>query len=363
MKVLLVDSSYPINTRNTRIVNSLKKIYKQFQPHVCAWNRDKRVESNQEGICYHVYDKPAAYGNPFKKIIALFSYFFYVRSLNLRLQPSVLIASHWDMLVICSLIKTKKQKLVYENLDLPTASSTFARKLLDRLERFSLKKADLIIFASRFFEGRYSFFHGQKIILENLPLKSVQNSIKKYTYTSDRLKISFIGTVRYFEVMKNLIDSISGLDVEVLFWGDGPDLEKLKLYAEKNSCVKFFGKYEYDNIRDIYELSDLIWAVYPSQDYNVKYAISNKFYECFMYCRPGIFAKDTCLAELVEQDQIGFTVDPYNEYEIRNLLHKINVNPDLIETLKINLTRSVGRRHWEDNEELLKIEFDKLCKE
>ncbi|WP_159730176.1 glycosyltransferase [Sphingobacterium sp. 18053] len=362
MKVLLVDSSYPINTRNIRIVESLRKRLNQSEVHIAAWNRDGRFDIDDKDIKYHVFEKKAAYGNPLQKLIALFSYFFYLKRINASLQPKILIASHWDMLLLCSLLKSKDQKLVYENLDLPTAESSFVRKILDALEKRSLKNTDLIIFASRFFQQRYDFFSGSKVVIENLPITENALIEKKYFYESDKLKISFIGTVRYFDVMKNLVDSIVGLDVEVLFWGDGPDFARLKAYTSDNTQVKIFGSYEYNHIRDIYEVSDLVWAVYPSLDYNVKYAISNKFYECFKYCRPGIFATDTCLADVVKHEEIGFTVNPYDQQAIRKLIADAISNPELINKYKTNLGNFKGKRNWEDNESTLVNSFESLLR-
>jgi len=362
MKILLVDSSYPINTRNIRIVKSLKKLLDKSEVHISAWNRDGRFEVNEEDIKYHVFKKKAAYGNPLQKFVALFFYFLYLKKINAALRPKILIASHWDMLMLCSFIKAKDQKLVYENLDLPTAARGFVRRVLNKLERRSLKNTDLIIFASRFFQKRYDFFNGSKVVIENLPVTENASIEKRYSYESDKLKISFIGTVRYFDVMKNLVDSIVGLDVEVLFWGGGPDLNRLKAYTIDNTQVKFFGSYDYSHIRDIYELSDLVWAVYPSLDYNVKYAISNKFYECFKYCRPGIFAADTCLADLVKQEKIGFTVNPYDQQAIKNLIVDAISSPELINTYKTNLANFKGKRNWEDNESTLVNSFESLLR-
>ena len=36
----------------------------------------------------------------------------------------------------------------------------------------------------------------------------------------------------------------------------------------------------------------MVWAAYPNKDYNVKYAISNKFFESLVYEKPTFFSKE-----------------------------------------------------------------------
>lgn len=352
MKILLVDSCYPINNRNLKILNSLKnRLGNNIEIFVCTWNRDGRViDTNYSELNLNAFNKKADYGKPLAKIKGIIPYFKFIKRLNEDIKPNIIVASHWDMLCLVSLIKKHNQKLVYENLDLPTSSSFFFRNVFRFFEELALIRTNAIIFASRFFIDKYAKFKKTKIVLENLPFKDVVVREYEHNYESNKLKISFIGTLRYFNVMKNLIDAAKGLPVEILFWGDGPDENKLKEYSRFNNSVKFFGKYEYKTISDIYALSDVVWAVYPSSDYNVKYAISNKFHECLIFKRPGVFAEGTMLGELVEKEKIGYIVNPYSVTNIQKLFVHIIEDKAAYNELQINLVNSMEKKTWEDEE-------------
>ena len=41
MKIVIIDTSIPINTRNSKIENSFKEIYPEAEMLILTWKRDK----------------------------------------------------------------------------------------------------------------------------------------------------------------------------------------------------------------------------------------------------------------------------------------------------------------------------------
>ena len=101
--------------------------------------------------------------------------------------------------------------------------------------------------------------------------------------------------------------------------------------------ISFYGAYSFSQIPKIYEQSDLIWAAYPNKDYNVVYAISNKFHESMSCGKPCIYADKTKLGKYVSINNIGYTVDPYSEKAIRTLINQIKDNLPEYEKCKQNI--------------------------
>ena len=65
-KILLIDSSYPINTRNSKILRSLKQVYPDFDIEIVTWNRENKtipIENNS-----YVYNKFSPGGLLFRKL-------------------------------------------------------------------------------------------------------------------------------------------------------------------------------------------------------------------------------------------------------------------------------------------------------
>lgn len=332
-KICLIDSTYPINTRTNKIYNSLVNDFGRKNVSIIAWNRDGRENKNTEN--YYIFEKKAGYGNKLQKLMGLFSFKTFINKVLNENNFDIVIASHWETLLLASELKRKDSKLIYENLDIPTSSNIHILKLLQKIEKKALKKTDAIVFASRFFVPLYDFFTKDKILLENKPDKQL------FLYEAkehDSFNIVFLGVIRYLDILKNLIDSVSEIKgIKLIIWGDGPDYENLKNYAKGKESVFIQGRYENSQLANIYSEADLVWAVYPNDDYNVKYAISNKFHESINIGKPCIYAEKTELGNFVSSNRIGFVVNPYSVDDITELFDKLKVNLKLIEEAANNL--------------------------
>ncbi|MGI2327656.1 glycosyltransferase [Planococcus sp. YIM B11945] len=350
-KILLLDSSYPLNSRNTRLLKTLEKNY---EVSFITWNRDESVIEDNE-FENRIFNKKSLYGNKKSKLLNLLSYYKFIKKEIRAKKPDILITSHWDMFFIGSLLKTKKNyKIIYENLDIPESKNRIVEIFLKKVEKFFLKNADGMIVASRFFVEKYSFKN--TLIYENYPYKYNLLENKKEVFSGGKRTIAYIGTVRYFEVFKNFILAFANdSNINMMIYGGGPDEEKAKKFCEKNSIlnIKFNGPYNYKNVNSFYNQTDLVWAAYPSDSENVKFAISNKFFETLSYKTVGIFSEKTALGDLVKKENIGLVVNPYDPVSIRSVVSNVMIKD--LENIKENITEYTqwGNIFWEDNENRL----------
>ncbi|MGL5057302.1 MAG: glycosyltransferase [Fusobacteriaceae bacterium] len=359
-KIFMVDGVYPANTRSRRIVKTLKDDY---DVKLCIWDRSSISIQNENINKDFIYQSNEGYGNKIKKVLGIMKFYIFLKEVLSYNKPDILIASQWDMLILCTLLKNKRQKLIYDNIDMPTSNINIVLKILIFIEKKCLKKVDGIIFASRFFEEKYQNSTSKKIVLENKPSNEISKK-DSLEYSSNKIKISFIGTIRYYSMLKALINSVKKYedDIEILLFGNGPDEEKLKNIVQKNGQknIVFFGKYNYEDIAKFYNISDLIWAVYPENDYNVKYAISNKFHESIIFEKPCLFSKNTLLGDFVTSKNIGLSLEIS---ELENIIKKIINNELDLNKLKksiVNYKIKNNDLYWEDNEEQLKYFFKEL---
>lgn len=331
MKIVLIDTSIPINTRNMKIIESLQKHYSNSEITVITWNRDNYSEDIPS--YYRVYNQEAEYGNPAQKLLKLLGFKKFLRKELIHIQPDVIVVSHWDSLLLTPSDLKSKPMLIYENLDLPTGNAII-RKPIQWLETLKLKKAHLIVHASRFFKELYPIDIPQ-IILEN---KSTFAFDKVEPEQRERLSLAYIGTVRYRDILENFLNAatlFSSIDVKV--FGDGQDLKYLKGKFE-NKNVSFHGSYKFAEIPFIYAKSDVVWAAYPNKDFNVIYAISNKLHESLACGVPCIFANNTKLGDFVQDNKIGFTVDPYSVDSIKELISSIIANKEKLPEYRKSIT-------------------------
>lgn len=338
-KILLIDTNYPINSRNQRIVDSLKVSFGTENVRVVAWNRsvNKSIKCADD---IYLYSHPSPLGDKLAKLKSLWGFRNFIKDAIKAYNPTIIIASHWDSLLMAASIKEKNQVLIYENLDMPSGNS-MTRSVLKVLERLALKRTDAISYASRFYPQFYSHFKGNHILLENKIFKGMAVELhNKQQIESTPLKIMFNGAIRYKETMLNLFNAIgNNPNIHIYIYGypAGKEGEDILSQAESYRNITYMGAYKYNEIPELYSKVDLVWGVYPANDFNVKYAISNKFHESIAYGIPGIFAKDTMLGELVETENIGFSVDAYSIDDIKKMFDDIVNNKIMLQNKKNRL--------------------------
>ncbi|MEL0609333.1 glycosyltransferase [Vibrio echinoideorum] len=305
-KLLMLSSSYPIHPR-------LEKVSRNIDAEsfgVCAWNRGGFLPGTDEHD--FVYNCPIGYKSKLYKILYFLLFAVHFRRTIKIFSPDIVVCRYWDMFVLASLVCPSKIKIVYDVCDMP---SSFIVRLLERL---FLKRANEVYISSRFFQPFYSNLKNITLF-ENKPDVSMFAQLpgRKGKIDGDNknnpINLVFLGKVRYYKIMVNAIEACRDFDSELFFsiYGDGPDLDALKAYVCQNEIrnVEFHGRYDYKNIAHIYSVADLIWAAYDSNVDNVKYAISNKFFESIFFKIPGIYSKNTKLGSFVEKEGIGFTVE------------------------------------------------------
>jgi len=344
--IVLIDDCFPINTRNRKILNSLAKHYgRDVTLSVITWDRSDDYKEELNG--YHVYKLKSEYGNKTRKLLNLWGYRQFCHKTIKSLHPDVVIASHWNNLIMVPRLDRCAQMLIYENLDVPT-EAYILREITTALEHWHMRRVDLTIHASRFFTRLYSPKNRQ-LILENKPTFQAPPP-REYT-PSHPLRIAFIGLLRYRDISKVLIDAVRDDSRFVLYFhGDGHASQYLQECAQGASNVFFTGRYAYEDVVRLYQQTDIVWAAYPNKDFNVKYAISNKFHESLSFGIPTVYADKTCLGDFVTEKHIGMAVDPYSVEAVRRLLEHIVSHRDDLMKMAVDM-RAFSREQtsWDDD--------------
>lgn len=335
-KILIIDTTWPINSRTQRFKNSLDSI---FRTVVVAWNRKGILDNIPQD--HYILKSNIGYGKQFKKLFYLPMFIYYTYKVASKENPNAVFASHWDSLICATFIRLFSKgnvKVIYDCLDLPTTSNRFLKFILDKVEKFCLRYVDLTIFASRYFKPLYSN-HLNSYVFENYPsLNSFQKKINEPEFFKQHKEIDFnnirsvswIGVVRYFDVIENILLAIKSTDIYLLVFGDGPELDKLKKAVDKhnlNAQVLFFGRYSHSELPSIYNISQCIWAAYPTNDFNAVYAISNKYFECSFFEKDIVLSQKTKMGESLFNHKNVLIIDEYSVSNIRDGLMKfINKN-------------------------------------
>jgi len=249
-----------------------------------------------------------------------------------------------------STINSAALRFYGENLDIPTHENLWVLGILRNIEKWALKKADAIVFASRFFADLYPDFDKPQFVLENKPLSVSSICELKYGGLKKPFTVSFIGAVRYGDILVNLMEAIRGdNEIQLYIHGEGADLNRLMTFSMGSSNIHFTGRYEVDQLPKLYMTSDIVWAAYPNKDFNVKYAISNKYHESIQYCVPCIYAEHTRLGDFVKEHNLGYVVNPYSVEDIRECIDYIKNTPEQLYRTRECLKRYIDKeKTWKE---------------
>lgn len=327
MKIAIISDHFPVAPRTMNTMENLSELGHNVQ--ILAWNRQSSSNSNENIL---TFNQKIKYGDRLSKLKNLPKFKSWLIANLDSIQPDVIQAIDFEMLsLVATYCHRNNIKLIYEVFDIKFFNNKFINNYRESKERKLLSKCNHVILASPFFNQYYSIADDKYSIIENKINNMISNDAKwKYLENTsiDRTKknIGFVGTVRYEEILKRLISAgIKNDNCNIFIIGDGPDKNSLKSFSDELDAknVFFTGRYSTLELKSIYDNLDVVWACYPSKDENVKYAVSNKFYESQYFNKPIIVASDTYLGDLVIKNQMGFAVNPYDQSEIEMLIDKI----------------------------------------
>ncbi|QUH19067.1 glycosyltransferase [Alkaliphilus sp. B6464] len=330
MKILILCDHYPLSPRVKKVRNSMINQHENCEIKVFAWNRESKpvMEDYVE-----VFNQNIEYGNKKDKAINLARFTLKAKEYFNKFNPDYIHAIDFEML-ISSVIISRKAKIIYEVYDIKFLRNKVLNWIREKLELNIIKKyVSAMVLASPYFEIYYNskgINKITKITINNKPSKRLE-TFKSNEYMlpyestlKNKTVIGFVGTIRYKNILLNLINAANNIEnIIILLAGSGPNFNDIKEYIETNNLqhkVIMTGRYQELDLPSIYNVCDYIWAAYPNKDINVKYAISNKFFESIIFKKRVIVSEKTMIGQSVIDLNIGYTVDPHDVVEIISLL-------------------------------------------
>lgn len=318
-KILCITNSYPIHPR----LRKIGSLFKEYDVHYFTWNRDNRENTNVESNVT-VYCSRNGYGTALKMVLGVPGFIKAVRQCLKKESVEIIIIRHWSTCFVLLPFISRKYRVIYDVSDMPDSENERMIWIYKVMERYVLNKSKAIILSSSYYIPFYRKYKQKIFVLENKVDKVINRNIKEVT-NREQISIAFIGMIRYYDSLINLVKAVKGLPLNLHFYGKGIDNERLIDYCQKNNCanVHIHGAYDYKDIPHLYKSADLIYSAYPAENENVRYSIPNKLYESLAFNKPLIASKSTALGDLIELNNIGFTVDNASVESIRQVLERI----------------------------------------
>lgn len=132
--------------------------------------------------------------------------------------------------------------------------------------------------------------------------------------TGEKINISFIGYVRFYEIAKKLLMLFKDDErFSISFVGMGA--EPLRVFCVENGIENaiIVDKFSPEQTVDFYEKCDIINNLYGNNSNFLDYALSNKLYYAAQLNIPILMSENTYSGEIAEKYNLGFTWNPDGE--------------------------------------------------
>ena len=327
---------------------------------ILCWDRDNRYFDRQaevySGIKIKRFYPKSAYGSGLKQ---MYSYWLFIREIKRYLKNGkydVVHAHDIDGAFAATFVKGNAKLLwdmheVYDGFNYGVLKSTIYEMIAKRCFR----KSDGLIYVSNSQKERYKFKKKEgtsSVVIMNAPEETVFSKMDKIP--SEKLRISFIGSVREYAVLKRLMDAGEKFsDVIINLNGMGVAYKELKNLEHKYSNTNVTGQFQYKDIGKYYQNTDIIYAVYDSEQLNSKDAFPVKGLEAIATQTPIIASENTLFGKFVNDNGIGFTIDEKSDQDIESLLKSLLFNKHLITEKKENISKIKDDFKWSEQVEKL----------
>lgn len=296
-----------------------------FQVVEIRWSRVGQVL----GLLHesHTFRKRASYGRGIRNLTGHVQFMLFVVG-NLRsLKPILIYACDLDAL-IPALLTSRRAKIIFDQFDPLSAKVNLGvsiSRVLDLIEETISRIADIRITAnidrlSRF--SRNSFYEVKNIF----PIETSKNELLQRDVSSkfSNRKVLFyggtLGKDRGLAFVSQAMRRVSDWKFEI--YGIGPEFRKLNDVRAEN--VNFYGFVPHDELMSIAKESDLILAMYDPRFRNNQRTASNKLFESCQIGVPLLVNKGTKIAEVVEINGLGWSIDYGDEEGLLRVLENFN---------------------------------------
>ncbi len=326
--------------------------------HVICWDRINNMQErpSENGFSAHIISRKAG-TDPLKRMIPYVLFSRDALKMLREIQPDLIHVQSLDMLKIaCSYQKESSQKvhIIYEIADLhrllvdsqKNPIKGFLQRYLRHEDRRLEKNYDVLLLTSmKFYEAYFQNFVSREKVLymPNVPdLTAFRDYHKKKS--GKNFTVGYIGSVRYKNQMRNLLEAAKRCNIHLLIAGFESEPVEIEPLCKADPNVEWIGRFDFNaRAAELYGKCDVMYSVYDADMKNVRVALPNKLYES-AYCEmPLIVARNTYLAQMVEEWGVGIAVDHKSADELAAVLCDLRDHPEKRARIALNC-----RKHREE---------------
>lgn len=277
------------------------------------WNRDgEDGEKDEYGDCSLItYNQRHTNSGSKKSQIKGYVYsslLFNKTLLNNTFDGIVFLQTHAAIACIVPLLKRYVGKYIVDIRDYTLENFNFYK----RLERLIIENSSFSVISSPAYKeflpkSNYVVSHNYS------PFSWEENMINqrmKMNRTEKPIQISFVGTIRFLEMDKKLLNMFANdYRFQLNYFGLGSDVLEEYCNQENIRNVSFHGSFSPEKTTAFYNQTDLINNLYGNNSPYLDYALSNKLYHCIQLKLPILVCPNTYMATVINKYNLGYVLD------------------------------------------------------
>ncbi|MGH4120739.1 glycosyltransferase [Clostridium sp.] len=320
-------------------------VLKGFDVEILCWDRESEYKSREieeiDGINIKRFFPYAKAGTGYKQIIPYIKFLKECKNYLRGKEYDYLHCHDLDGVIVGNHIKNSNSKLVFDMHEFyeVQGSKQKIRYIVRAIVNNMQIKSDAIIYVNQMQKDVMKKKNINKLIyIPNYPIASDFENCEKSK--SEKLRISYIGAVRQYNELKNLMDACNDIDnIKVSIHGTGVAYKKLNDIKNNYKNIEVTGVYHFSESSKLYSQTDVLYAIYPMNTFQNRNAYPVKFFEAIITKTPIIVSKGSILEKFIMENDIGFVVDGSNVSEITELISYINSHRKLLQEKTENIEK------------------------
>lgn len=280
---------------------------------------------------------------------------------DLNTMPQGYISAKW---------RFKKKPLIYDSHEVQTSRTGYDSPWYKRFEQFFINRMDSMIVENdtraKFNEELYGFYPH---VLHNYPSLEIQQVDGKVDLhgilglPKDEKILLYQGGIQAGRGLEKLVDAYPLFNEGTLvFIGDGKIKDSLvQTVKERNleDGIRFIPKVPVRDLPKYTKNAYLAFQVLNNINFNHWSASSNKLFEYMMNEVPVVACNFPEIEKVVEESEVGVTIDPHKPEEIAKGVNYLLENPDKRSEFSANCKNARKKYNWEIEQKYLLEVYEK----
>ncbi|KIH71459.1 glycosyltransferase [Salinicoccus roseus] len=276
--------------------------------------------------------------------------------------------------VICSKLRLKPKKLVYDSHEVQTDRTGYNPKIIERWEGSLLPFVDETLVENhtraKKHEALYGYYphtlynYSELYDIEDKPKKDLHEVLG---LSADEKILLYQGGLQPGRGLELLVDMMPMVNEGTLvFLGDGRQKKELEEMVKERGLqerVRFVPKVHLSELPSYTQNAYLGFQVLQNVNYNHYSASSNKLFEYIMAHVPVISCNFPEIASVVEGENVGIAINAESAENIASAVNRLVEDETLRETFSNNCKSAKYKYNWDIEKEKLLDVYDKLSQE